>query len=109
MNRTLSIASLVLSIAALSIAIYGQLHPAPTKPDPAQVRTVVDAELQRRETELVTAMAPKFRRIYADMLGENEKLDERALNPKTLTDLFRPMISIIEKMQGSEVGIPSQK
>ena len=49
---------------------------------------------------MVTALAPKFRRIYADMLGENEKLDERALNPKTLADLLRPLTTIIEKMQG---------
>ena len=102
MNSKLSILSLVLSIAALVVAICGRFNPVSAKPDPAQVRLVVDAELQRRETELVTAMAPKFRKIYEDMLGENEKLDERALNPKTLADLFRPIITIIEKMQTSE-------
>ena len=100
MNRALSITSLVLSIAALVIAIFAWLQPSSAKPDPAQVRALVDAELQRRESEMVTALAPKFRRIYADMLGENEKLDERALNPKTLADLLRPLTTIIEKMQG---------
>lgn len=100
MNRALGLASLVLSIAALVIAISIRVNPPPAKPDPEQVRALVDAELHRRETELVTVWAPKFRAIYKDMLGENEKLDERALNPKTFADLLLPMTRIIGKMQG---------
>jgi hypothetical protein len=109
LNSKLPVASIVLSISALAVAIYGRVNPAPAKPDPAQMRASVDSELQRRETELVTAWAPKFRRIFTDMLGENAKLDPRALNPKTLNDLFLPLLSIIEKMQGNEVGVPPQK
>ena len=109
MNRPLAVTSLVLSVAALVIAISGRFNAAPSNPDPAQVRVLVDAELQRRESELVTAMAPKFRAIYQDMLGPDTKLDERALNPKTLADLLRPLVTIIEKMQGNEPGIPPQK
>lgn len=104
MNRTLSVTSLMLSLVALVVAISGRFSTAPAKPDPAQIRSAVDAELQRRESELVAAWAPKFRNIFKDMLGENEKLDERALNPKTLADLFSPMIKIIEKMQGTDEG-----
>jgi len=100
MNRALSITSLILSIAALAIAISGRFSTVPFKADPAQMQAAVDAELQRRETEIVRALAPKFRKIYADMLGEDTKLDERALNPKTIADLMRPLITIIEKMQG---------
>ena len=107
MNRALTIVSLVLSIAALVIAIFAWLRPA-LKPEPAQVRLIVDAELQRREHELVTAWAPKFRTIYKDMLGENEKLDERQLNPKTFADLFSPLLKIVEKMQQGP-DLPPQK
>ena len=99
MNRGLSIASFVLSIAALVIAIFASLHPRPTKPDPALVRALVDAELQRRESELVKAWTPKLHTIYKDMLGENVKLNERALHPQNFADLFLPLITIIEKMQ----------
>ena len=106
MNRALSIASLVFSIAALIVAIFAKLQPS-ARPDPEQARLIVNAELQRRESEMVSALAPKFRRIYADMLGENEKLTESEINPKTIADLFGPLVRIIEKMQGPD--LPPQK
>jgi hypothetical protein len=97
----MAIASLVLSIAALGVAISARSASTAAKPDAALVHTIVDAELQRRESEMVGALAPKFRLIYRDMLGPDEKLDERTLNPKTLADLARPLFTIIQKMQGT--------
>lgn len=90
-------ANLIVSCAALVVG--GLALSRPARVADTQVRAAVDANLAQREREAVEKLAPKFRQIYKDMLGEDAKLDWPPEGPKTLMELAQPMVKIIEGMQ----------
>jgi hypothetical protein len=84
-ERALIYLSLVVSVAALCYATWVHQH---------SEQMAVQA-LRRRETELVTSLAPKVRTVYLDMLG---KTNAFAAAPTTLEELLRPLLTIVERV-----------
>jgi uncharacterized Ntn-hydrolase superfamily protein len=88
--RLLSLFSLLVALGALGHSIWLQNHS----------RELAAQALREREKELVRAAWPNFRRVYSDMLGDQASLPFKG-EPETLPELLKPMLTIIEKMQGS--------
>ena len=84
-ERTIIYLSLVFSVAALVYAAWLHRH----------ADQMAMQALRRRETELVTQLAPKIRTVYSDMLGSTNVYPTE---PRTLEELFRPMLSLAEEV-----------
>ena len=93
-------ANFIVSCAALVVGGIALSRPA--RVDDAQMRAAVDANLAQREREAVEKLAPRLRGIYIDMLGDGPELDWPAEGPKTVLELVRPMVKIIEGMNGTK-------
>ena len=95
-DRTLTYLSLTLSIAALAYAVWVHQHAE---------QMATDA-LHRRELEFVTHYAPKLREVYS---GLTEHTNVYASDPKTIEELFRPMVEAMNRLGGSEEAPPQKE
>jgi hypothetical protein len=82
-NRLLSALSLIIALTALTHSLW------------LQSRTAASANeaLRARELNLVRASAPKFSRIYEDMLGAS--FQPETFHPTTIEQLLTPLLVII--------------
>ena len=85
MNRTMSIAALVISLVALAFAAQAHLH----------ADRMADQALLRREQRLIDRMWPDMQAIYDDLLeGSTGYTGEK---PETLEGMFKPLITMVEE------------
>ncbi len=82
-NRALTILSLVFAAGALAHSIWLQQH----------CDTLATEALRRRESELVSAAAPKFVTVYQEM--SRTTFDAASFHPTTIEELALPLVDII--------------
>jgi hypothetical protein len=87
-DRPLIYLSLAVSIAALAYAIWVHRHAE---------QTAAEA-LRKRELEFVTHYTSKMTQVYSDMGGYTNVF---ATPPKTIEELLRPMVEMMNRMGGS--------
>lgn len=95
-DRTLIWLSLALSIAALGYAIWVHRH----------AEQMATEALRKRELEFVTSYTPKMREVYSGMTGHTNVY---ASDPKTIEELFRPMVEMMNRLGGSEDTDPKKE
>jgi hypothetical protein len=91
-DRTITIGSLILSLAAFGYAAW--IH--------YRAEAFVDEPLRRRETELVRAWAPKYDQIYREIFPD---LQTRPKTPTTLLELLDPLARMVGHL--GEAGEPT--
>ena len=94
-STLLSWAAIIASAFAISLTMT-----APRQPTEAQIDARVDARLVERERQLVDRFAPKFKVMFAEMGDSPEGKDD--WSPKTLEELFAPLVKIISTMGEQE-------
>lgn len=88
-DRPLIYLSLAFSIAALAYAIWVHRH----------AEQMATEALRKREVEFVALYTPKMTQVYSDMGGYTNVF---ATPPKTIEELFRPMVEMMNRLGGSE-------
>ena len=86
MNRIMSIAALVISVAALALAAHAHLN----------AERMAEQALHRREQKVIERMWPTMQVIYEDLL-EGSKV-YTGDKPDTIEKLFSPLFSVVEAM-----------
>jgi hypothetical protein len=87
-DRKLIYLSMALSVASLAYAIWLHQHAE---------QMATDA-LHKREREFVTNFTPRMREVYAGMTGQ---ANVYASEPKTIEELFRPMVEMMKQFAGT--------
>jgi hypothetical protein len=82
----ISAIALIMSLGAGLVAIRAR-----SSVSEAKINTLVDARLAERELKFVQAAAPKYRAMFAAM---DETKYGKDWNPKTLEELFAPIINM---------------
>ena len=89
-------ASLIFAAFAHREATQARQALESAQPTAEQLQAAASAALSRREAELIQKLAPNFRKIYIDMLGEEEA--KKYSNPKTIEEVFEPLIGLMDKL-----------
>lgn len=97
MNRVLSIASIIISLAALALSIATYTSATRQGPTQEEMNRMIVAELDARDRARIAVLAPKAKAIYSDMLTP-EMFDSDSFAPTTYEELFKPMMVIITQM-----------
>lgn len=84
-----------LSILALTVSLFTLYRTETGTSSQATSDVAADKALRKREAEIVKNFAPKFQEMFADLDGSPGK----DWDPKTLEELFAPVIRITESMQ----------
>jgi len=88
-DRILIYLSLALSIVALAYAIWVHRH----------AEQMTAEALHKRELEFVASYTPKMREVYSGMTGHTNVY---ASDPKSIEELFRPMVEMMNRLGGTE-------
>jgi len=84
MSKAISLAALVVSLAALALSVFTYLQAD------ARVDARVEEALRRREKALVERAKPTFTKIFNDF-----QMKDVPENPQTLDDLFEPLLKLM--------------
>lgn len=93
-DRTLIYLSLLLSVTAIGYAAWIHAH--------ADAMAV--EALRRREVEFVTHYAPHMAQVYSSM---GASTNAYASPPRTMEELLRPMVEMMERLGGPDTPTPS--
>ncbi len=97
MNKALAIFLSVCCLLSLGLSINNSIRVKEEKIDYDKLSEVVITKMKERETEYIQKMTPKFRQIYTDMFGTEDRNYEE-FNPQNLHELFEPMFELIEAL-----------
>ncbi len=86
MTRTLSVIAVILSAAALIVAIWTA----------SRANALAEAALKKRELATVERLKPRIMKIYDDFDTDVTI----ARNATTLDDLFEPMFKLLQSVSG---------
>lgn len=86
----LSLAALVTSVAAIILHFT-----APKAPDAAEIETMVNAALAKKEHAFVMKHTPAFKAMFAELEVDGRP---KEWDPKTIDELFEPLIKILTEM-----------
>lgn len=93
MNKTISVVSIILSVAAFGLSLSSFIIQRPAFLARADVDTLIREELAKKDHEQVLMLIPKAKRFYQDMLGPN--FEARSFNPQTIQELLAPLLAMI--------------
>lgn len=91
----ISILALIISLAALGVAITKEKESL----SPNEIDALVDAGIARKEKAYADYLRPKLELIYRDLLIE-EVFDGFEDDPETLDELFLPALSVLKELTG---------
>lgn len=91
----------IISVFALIVSLCAGFYAfqVSSQTSEAKINAMVDARLAARELKFVQTYAPKFREMFATA---NEPEYGKDWNPKTLEELFVPIVKIVNGMTSGE-------
>jgi hypothetical protein len=91
----------IISVLALIVSLCAGFYAfqVSTQASEARINAIVDARLAARELKFVQAYAPKFREMF---MAADEPEHGVDWNPKTLEELFAPIVKIVNGMTSDE-------